>query len=36
MITFEAKIREQTVRLYSDLPLKNAAGALMNVITQVS
>ncbi|GEM_PF-631817 len=36
MITFEAKIREQTVRFYSDLPLKNAAGALMNVLTQVS
>lgn len=36
MITFEAKIREQTVRMYADLPLKNAAGAVMNVLTQVS
>ncbi len=36
MITFEAKIREQTVRMYSDLPLKNAAGALMKVLAQVS
>ena len=36
MITFEAKIREQTVRMYADLPLKNAAGAIMNVLTQIS
>ncbi len=36
MITFEAKIREQTVRMYADFPLKNAAGAIMNVLTQVS
>lgn len=36
MITFEAKIREQTVRLFSDLPLKNAAGAIMRVLADVS
>ena len=35
-ITFEAKIREQTVRMYADVPLKNAAGAIMNVLTQIS
>ncbi len=36
MITFEAKIREQTVRLYSELPLKNAAGALFKILAQIS
>lgn len=36
MITFETKIREQTVRLYADLPLKNAAGAIMRVLADVS
>lgn len=36
MITFEATIREQTVRLYSDLPLKNAAGAIFRTLTQIS
>ncbi len=36
MITFEAKIREQTVRMYSDLPLKNAAGSIMEVLGQIS
>lgn len=36
MITFEATIREQTVRMYADLPLKNAAGAIMKVLTQIS
>ncbi len=36
MITFEAKIREQIVRMNSDLPLKNAAGAIMKVLTQIS
>ncbi len=36
MITFEAKIREQTVKMYADLPLKNAAGAIFKVLMQVS
>ena len=36
MITFEAKIREQTVRLLSDLPLKNAVGAVFRTLGQVS
>lgn len=36
MITFEAKIREQTVRMYSDLPLKNAVGAIFRTLAQVS
>ncbi len=36
MITFEAKIREQTVRLYSELPLKNAASALFKILAQIS
>ena len=36
MITFETKIREQTVRLYSELPLKNAAGALFKILAQIS
>ncbi len=36
MIIFEAKIREQTVRLFADLPLKNAAGAIMRVLADVS
>ena len=36
MITFESKIREQTVRLYSELPLKNAAGALFKILAQIS
>lgn len=36
MITFEAKIREQTVRMYSDLPLKNAAGAIFRTLADIS
>ena len=31
-----AKIREQTVRLFSDLPLKNAVGAVFRTLAQVS
>ncbi len=36
MITFEAKIREQTVRLYASVPLKNGAGAIFRVLADVS
>lgn len=36
MITFEAKIQDKTVRMYAELPLKNAAGALFKVIAQIS
>ena len=36
MITFEAKIREQTVRMYSDIPMKNAVGAIFRTLAELS
>ncbi len=36
MITFETTIQDKTVRMYAELPLKNAAGALFKVISQIS
>ena len=35
MITFEAKINDRTVRMYSNYPLKNAAGAIFGTLTQI-
>lgn len=35
MITFEAKIHDRIVRMYSSYPLKNAAGAIFKTLTQV-
>lgn len=36
MITFEAKIKGNTVRMYAEYPLKNAAGAIFNTLTNIS
>ncbi len=36
MITFETKIREQTVRIYSEMPLKNAVGAIFRTLADIS
>ncbi len=36
MITFETKIREQTVRMYAEVPLKNAAGAIFKTLARIS
>lgn len=36
MITFETKIREQTVRMYSDMPMKNAVGAIFKTLAEIS
>ena len=35
MITFEAKINDRTVRMYSNYPLKNAVGAIFRTLTQI-
>ena len=35
MITFEAKINDRIVRMYSNYPLKNAAGAIFKTLTQI-
>ena len=35
MITFEAKINDRTVRMYSNYPLKNAVGAIFGTLTQI-
>lgn len=35
MITFEAKIDDRIVRMYSSYPLKNAAGAIFKTLTQI-
>lgn len=36
MITFETKIKDKTVKMFADLPLKNAAAAVFRVLMQVS
>ncbi len=35
MITFEAKIKDNTVRMYAGYPMKNAAGAIFKTLTQI-
>ena len=35
MITFEAKINDRIVRMYSNYPLKNAVGAIFRTLTQI-
>ena len=35
MITFEAKIKDNTVRMYAGYPVKNAAGAIFKTLTQI-
>ena len=36
MITFEAKIKGRTVRMFAGFPLKNAAGAIFRTLAQIS
>ena len=36
MITFEAKIKDKTVRMYSNAPLKNAATAVLRTLNKLS
>ncbi len=36
MITFETTIKDHLVRMYSDFPLKNAAGAILKTLAQIS
>lgn len=36
MITFETNIQDRLVRMYSDFPLKNAAGAILKTLAQIS
>ncbi|MDD6490208.1 MAG: DUF2185 domain-containing protein [Clostridia bacterium] len=36
MVTFEAMIQDKKVRMFADLPLKNAAGAIIKTLAQIS
>lgn len=36
MVTFEAMIQDKKVRMFADLPLKNAAGAIIKTLVQIS
>lgn len=36
MITFETTIQDHLVRMYGDFPLKNAAGAILKTLAQIS
>lgn len=36
MVTFEAMIQDKKVKMFADLPLKNAAGAIVKTLVQIS